>query len=269
MLTCDCFKLRMDKEEGLSFLEFNYMLLQAFDYLVLYRKYGCVLQVGGDDQWSNFLAGIDLIRRLEREEVYGMTFPLLESQEGSKMGKSEGNAVWLSPEMTSPYDFYQHWRNVDDREVGTFLRLYTFLPEEEINSLDKLKDQEINQAKKILACEVTKLVHGDEEARKAQQSAEEIFEKKSGEVGESAPSHSITQEELDADLGLVTLLFETGLVASKGQGRRLIEQGGAYLNEERVTDVDYYLKVSDFHEGKAIVRSGKKKHVRVILSKDD
>ena len=266
MLTCDCFKLRMDKEEGLSFLEFNYMLLQAYDFLTLCREYGCLFQIGGDDQWSNILAGIDLIRRLERKEAYGITFPLLETSGGTKMGKTEGNAVWLSPEMTSPYDFYQYWRNVDDRDVGKFFRLYTFLSREEIIELEKMKDQEINRAKKTLAFEVTKTVHGVEEAEKAGWAAEEIFEKKKISGGGSMPTCSLCRDELGSGLGLVTLFVKSGLTASKGQARRLIQQGGAYLNDERITDVDYYLDVSDFQEDRATLRAGKKKYVCIVLT---
>jgi tyrosyl-tRNA synthetase len=268
MLTCDCFKLRMDKQEGLSFLEFNYMLLQAYDFLMLYRKCGCTLQVGGDDQWSNILAGIDLVRRLEGEEVYGLTLPLLETAQGAKMGKTEGNAVWLSPELTTPFDFYQYWRNVADEDVGKLLRLYTFLSSDDIIALEKLKDQHINRAKKILAFEITRMVHGEEEANDAQQAAEEIFEKKDTIASDSAPMMTIGRKVMEEGIGILTVLFESNLVSSKSQARRLIEQGGAYLNELRITDVDYYLSESDFTDGCAMLRSGKKKYVRLLL-KDD
>jgi len=261
MLTAECFKSRM--ERGLSFLEFNYMLMQGYDFLVLNQKYGCKLQLGGDDQWSNILAGADLIRRKEGREAYGMTFTLLTTSEGKKMGKTESGAVWLDPNKTSPYDFYQYWRNVDDRDVEKCLALLTFLPMEEVRRLGSLPGEKINEAKKILAFEVTKLVHGEEEAVKAQEAAEALF----GKSGDSnaIPSTTITTEVFQNNKRVVDILTLTGLTSSKGEGRRLIAGGGITINDVRVQDVDQELTLDDFKDGALMLRKGKKVYHKVIL----
>lgn len=254
MLTAECFKSRMEK--GLSFIEFNYMLLQSYDFLTLYRRYGCKLQMGGDDQWSNILAGADLIRRLEGKEAYGITFPLLTTSSGKKMGKTEAGAVWLDPEKTSPFDFYQYWRNTEDQDVERFLRLYTFLPMDEIRRLGALKDREINEAKKVLAFEVTKLVHGEEEARKAEAAATAFF----GGAGsrDDLPAVELEQTELAKGLTIVDLVVLAGLADSKSEARRLVTQGGIYLGEERVNEFNRLIDVSDFSDGKVLLKKGKK-----------
>lgn len=262
MLTAECFKSRM--ERGLSFIEFNYMLLQSYDFLMLYRNYGCKLQMGGDDQWSNILAGADLIRRLDRGEAYGMTFPLIVTASGGKMGKTEAGAVWLDAGKTSPFEFYQYWRNTDDADVERFLALYTFLPMDEVRRLGGLRDREINEAKKALAFEVTRLAHGEAEALKARDAAEALF----GGGGDDAaiPTAEIPAAELEAGLPVLDLLVRTGLAASKGEGRRLIDQGGLTLNGERVSDVSRVIGSGDLQEGRIVLRKGKKifHHVRPV-----
>ena len=255
MLTAECFKSRMEK--GLSFIEFNYMLLQSYDFLTLNRRYGCKLQMGGDDQWSNILYGADLIRRLEGQEAYGITFPLLTTSSGKKMGKTEAGAVWLDPEKTSPYEFYQYWRNTEDQDVERFLRLYTFLPMDEVRRLGALKDREINEAKKVLAYEITKLVHGEEEACKAEAAATAFF----GGIGnqDDMPSIDLQQAELDGGITIVELVVLAGLADSKSEARRLVIQGGISLGEERVSEFNRLIKVADFNnDGKLLVKKGKK-----------
>lgn len=261
MLTAECFKSRMEK--GLSFIEFNYMLLQSYDFLTLYRRYGCKLQMGGDDQWSNILYGADLIRRLEGAEAYGLTFPLLTTSSGKKMGKTEAGAVWLDPEKTSPYEFYQYWRNTEDQDVERFLRLYTFLPMDEVRRLGALKDREINEAKKVLAYEVTKLVHGEDEARKAEAAATAFF----GGTGnqDNMPSIDLQQEELEKGITVVELVVLAGLADSKSEARRLVIQGGISLGEERVNEFSRPIKAADFIDGKLLVKKGKKQFRMVKL----
>lgn len=261
MLTAECFKSRMEK--GLSFIEFNYMLLQSYDFLTLYRRYGCKLQMGGDDQWSNILYGADLIRRLEGAEAYGLTFPLLTTSSGKKMGKTEAGAVWLDPEKTDPYEFYQYWRNTEDQDVERFLRLYTFLPMDEVRRLGALKDREINEAKKVLAYEVTKLVHGEEEARKAEAAATAFF----GGAGnqDDMPSIDLQQGELEKGLTVVELVVLAGLADSKSEARRLVIQGGISLGEERVDEFSRPIKAIDFVDGKLLVKRGKKQFRMVKL----
>jgi len=263
MLTAECFRSRL--ERGLTFIEFNYMLMQGYDFLVLNQKYGCNLQLGGDDQWSNILAGADLIRRVERKEAYGMTFTLLTTSEGKKMGKTEKGALWLDAEKTSPYDFYQYWRNIDDADVIKCLKLLTFLPMDEINKLAQLKDEQINEAKKILAYEVTKLVHGDVEADKARQLAEALFGK--GGSTSDMPSTEISPEDLSSGINILDLLLKTGLVPSKSEGRRLVQQGGIYVDEEPVSSFDFIVTESLFKEGELIIKKGKKTYHKVIISK--
>lgn len=262
MLTAECFKSRLEK--GLTFIEFNYMLMQSYDFLVLYQKYGCNMQLGGDDQWSNILGGIDLIRRVESKEAYGMTFTLLTTSEGKKMGKTEKGALWLDAEKTSPFDFYQYWRNVDDADVIKCLKLLTFLPMEEIAKLAELKNEQINEAKKVLAYEVTKLVHGEEEASKSRQLTEALFE--GGGNTSDMPSTKVAATELANGINILDLLLRTGLVPSKGEGRRLVQQGGIYLGEMTVTSIDFKLGEDLFNDGELIIKKGKKTYHKIILS---
>ena len=260
MLTAECYKSRLEK--GLTFLEFNYMLMQSYDFLHLNRHFGCKLQLGGDDQWSNILAGADLIRRKERKEAYGMTFSLLLTSDGRKMGKTEKGAVWLNPEKTPPYEFYQYWRNVADSDVEKCLSLLTFLPMDEVRRLCSFKDERINDAKIALAYEVTRQVHGQDEADKAKAAAEALFE--GGAEGGSIPETAVSS--LD-NLLLVDLLQTCGLTASRGEGRRLIAQGGIALNGEKVTQE--FLPVTEdlFKDGVLLIKKGKKIYHRVVLEK--
>ena len=259
MLTADCYKQRL--ERGLSFLEFNYMIMQAYDFLELHRLTGCIMQMGGADQWSNILAGADLIRRKEGKPAYGLTFTLLTTSDGRKMGKTEKGALWLDPEKTSPYDFYQYWRNVDDADVERCLALLTFLPMEEVRRLGALKDQAINEAKKILAFEVTQLVHGTEETKKAQQATEALF----GGTGalDNAPTVSISRERIGTKL--VDILAATGVFASKGEGRRLIQGGGLYVGETKIADPEFLLTEDLFNANEVLVRKGKKSYHRIVI----
>ncbi len=261
MLTSECFKSRL--ERGLSFIEFNYMLMQSYDFLKLYEMTGCTMQLGGDDQWSNILGGIELIRRVEGKEAYGMTFTLLTTSEGKKMGKTEKGAVWLDPRKTSPYDFYQYWRNVHDTDVIKCLKLLTFVPMEEINRLSLLKDQDINEAKKLLALEVTKLIHGEDEAYKAQQAAEALF----GKGGDTAdmPGSSISSEDLGEGINILDLLQKAGLIPSRGEGRRLISQGGVSINDNRVESFEHVITKGDFKDNELIVKKGKKVYHKIVL----
>jgi tyrosyl-tRNA synthetase len=259
MLTAECFKQRLEK--GLSFLEFNYMLMQGYDFLELNRRYGCVLQLGGDDQWSNIIAGADLIRRKEGKSAYGMTFTLLTTSEGKKMGKTEKGAVWLDAEKTSPYDFYQYWRNVGDADVEKCLSLLTFLPMDEVRRLSSLQDKEINEAKKVLAFEVTKLVHGEEEAQKAKTAAEALFG--GGKDMSSVPTSTIPRELLGSTI--LDVLAATGIIPSKSEGRRLIQQGGLVVNEEQIKDINTTVSEDFFKDGKMLVRRGKKNYNQIVL----
>jgi tyrosyl-tRNA synthetase len=261
MLTAECFKSRMEK--GLTFIEFNYMLMQSYDFLILNREYGCSMQLGGDDQWSNILGGIDLIRRVESKEAYGMTFTLLTTSEGKKMGKTEKGALWLDPDKTSPYDFYQYWRNIDDADVIKCLKLLTFLPMDEINKLAQLKNEQINEAKKVLAYEVTKLIHGEEEAQKAKQLAEALFG--GGGSTSDLPSTEIMVSELKNGINIIDLLLRTGLVPSKGEGRRLVQQGGIYIGEAAVPSIDYTVTEESFTNGELIIKKGKKTYHKIIV----
>ncbi len=259
MLTADCYKQRM--EQGLTFLEFNYMIMQAYDFLELFRLTGCVMQMGGADQWSNILAGADLIRRKEGKPAFGLTFTLLTTSDGRKMGKTEKGALWLDREKTSPYDFYQYWRNVDDADVQKCLALLTFLPMDEVRRLGALKDQEINTAKKVLAFEVTQLVHGKQEADRAQQAAEALF----GGVGElnNVPAVTIPREMIGTKL--VDVLTATGVFASKSEGRRLIQGGGLYVGDAKVADPDYLLTEDLLEGGSVLIRKGKKGYHRIVV----
>lgn len=259
MLSAECFKQRLEK--GLSFLEFNYMLMQGYDFYVLNKNYGCVMELGGDDQWSNMIAGVELIRRKEQKPAFAMTCTLLTNSEGKKMGKTEKGALWLDPSKTTPFDFYQYWRNVDDADVEKCLALLTFLPMEEVRVLGALKDKEINEAKKVLAFEVTKLVHGQEEAEKAKIAAEALF---GGGVDLSnVPTVSITRDNLG--MALVDILAITKIVPSKGEGRRLITQGGVAINDEKITDFAMAIGEEFFAEGYMMVKKGKKNFFKVEI----
>ena len=249
MLSAECYKQRM--ERGLTFFELGYMLMQSYDFLHLYNTYGCKLQMGGNDQWSNILGGVDLIRRIGHSDSFGLTFKLLTTKEGKKMGKTEKGALWLDATKTSPYEFYQYWRNIDDADVKTVLSLLTFLPMDEVNRLSSLKDEQINEAKKIAAFEITKLIHGEEEALKAEESAKALFEGQ-GSL-ENMPTSKVT-----ANISILDAIITAGMAPSKGQARTLINQGGITLNDEKITDVNYILSSKDFKEGYAILRKGKK-----------
>lgn len=255
MLAAECYKQRL--ESGLTFLEFNYMVMQSYDFLYLYRNYGCKLQMGGNDQWSNIISGADLIRRVEGGSAYGMTFTLLTTSEGIKMGKTQAGALWLDPEKVSPYDFYQYWRNVDDRDVEKCLKLLTFLPMEEIKRLSSLEGAEINKAKEVLAFEITSMIHGKEEAEKAQEAARALF--KDGTDTSAVPYTEIDSQKFAEGMDITELLLLTGLVSSKSEGRRLIQQGGIYIGESRVDDIGLKITMKDFDSDKTLLlRKGKK-----------
>ena len=260
MLAAECYKNRM--EQGLTFLEFNYMTMQAYDFMELNRRYGCVLQMGGDDQWSNIIAGVELIRRREGKAAYGLTLSLLTKSDGKKMGKTGSGALWLDAEKTSPYDFYQYWRNVDDGDVEKCLARLTFLPMDEVHRLTEHRDERMNDAKKVLAYEVTRLVHGEAEAEKAKKAAEALF----GGAGDAdaMPTAEVSPSELGTRL--LDVLAKKAVIASKGEGKRLVQQNGLSLNDERVTDIERTLTEQDFRDGSAIVRKGKKTYVRLTLA---
>jgi len=261
MLTAECFKSRL--ERGLSFLEFNYMLMQSYDFLHLNRTYGCIMQLGGDDQWSNIINGADLIRRADGKEAYGMTFTLLTTSEGKKMGKTEKGAVWLDPDKTSPYEFYQYWRNVQDSDVIKCLKLLTFVPLDEIHDMEKWSGSELNKAKERLAFEVTKIVHGEDEANKVQSAARAIFV--SGAAGDDMPTTTLSSEDIGSGLSVIDLLLKCGLIPSKGEGRRLIEQGGVSINDKRVDSISSVVSAADFQDGQLMIKKGKKTYHKVII----
>ena len=259
MLTAECYKQRMEK--GLTFLEFNYMLMQSYDFLELYRRYGCRVEMGGDDQWSNILSGADLIRRKEREDAFAVTFKLLLTHDGRKMGKTEAGALWLDENKTSPYDFYQYWRNVDDQDVEKCLALLTFLPMDEVRRLGARQAAQINQAKKVLAFEVTKLVHGQEKAEAAAKAAEALF-------GGNALEGSVPTTRLSSLEGckrVIDLMVKAGLCKSLGEGRRLIAGGGVYVNDEKVASPDQEVGPQDFGAEGLMLRKGKKAYHRILL----
>lgn len=261
MLAAECFKNRLEK--GLSFLEFNYMLMQSYDFLELYRLHNCKLQLGGNDQWSNIISGVDLVRRSENAATYGLTFKLLVTSEGNKMGKTQSGAVWLDPSKTSPYDFYQYWRNVDDPDVKNCLSLLTFIPMDEVNRLGALQGAEINHAKEVLAYEVTKLVHGQEEADKAQAAAKALFG--AGGDSESIPTTEFSKSDFDKGIDIIALLSQTGLISSNSEGRRLIQQGGIYMEDVQVTDFARVVTSADLKDGKLLIRKGKKVYHQVVV----
>ena len=277
MLTAECYKQRLERGltflefnymlmqsyDFLTFLEFNYMLMQSYDFLQLFKHYGCRLEMGGDDQWSNMLAGADLIRRKEHEDAYACTFKLLMNHEGKKMGKTEKGALWLDANLCSPYEFYQYWRNIADQDVSKCLALLTFLPMDEVRRLSALPGQEINEAKKVLAFECTKLVHGEEEATKAQQAASALFG--GGAASQDVPTFNITRDLLSADGRLTTLLNSCGLCTSRGEARKLVQQGGATVGDSKVTDIDFVITADMIGSDGLLLRKGKKSYCRLVL----
>ena len=262
MLRAECYKQRMEK--GLSFLEFNYMIMQSYDFYALFQKYGCNLQFGGDDQWSNMLGGTELIRRKLGKDAAAMTITLLTDSQGKKMGKTAGNAVWLDPNKTSPFDFYQYWRNVDDSDVLKCIKMLTFLPLDEIEKMESWEGSQLNRAKEILAFELTQMVHGTEEARKAQEAARALFG--SGANSENMPTTEITAADLtDGAINILDLMQKIGLIASKGEGRRLVQQGGVSVDDVKVTDIAKTCTAADFEKGHVIIKKGKKVFHKVVL----
>lgn len=260
MLTAECYKQRMEK--GLTFLEFNYMIMQSYDFYYLHEKYGCNMEFGGDDQWSNMLAGTELIRKKTGKDAYALTIPLLTNSEGKKMGKSVNGALWLDKEKTSPFEFFQYWRNIDDADVDKCLKMITFLPIEEIEEMTRWPGERINEKKEILAFEITKLVHGEEEAQKALNAARALF---SGEGDDTnMPTTELTKEEMGEDIGLLDLLVLIKLAASKGEARRLIDQGGISINGQKISDVNLRIKQEDLSDPIKI-KKGKKVFHKVVL----
>lgn len=263
MLATESIKIRL--ETGLSFIEFNYQLLQAYDFWHLFKNYDCMMQMGGSDQWGNIVAGIDLIRRLEGKQAYGVTFPLIMTADGRKMGKTEKGAVWLDPQRTSPYEYYQFWINTDDRDVKRFLALFTFLPMEEVEEYGKIRGAEIRKAKEILAFEATKIVHGEEEASKARAASKALFSKEKTDEG-SIPTTHLGKKEFVKGIPIFKLFETTNLSTSGSEARRLIEQGGGYLNERRAEKFDLLVTLEDFNEkGEVLLRAGKKKFHRIKI----
>ena len=261
MLTAECYKQRMEK--GLSFLEFNYMIMQAYDFYALYQKYGCNLQFGGDDQWSNMLAGTELIRRKLGKDASAMTITLLLNSEGKKMGKTQAGAVWLDPNKTSPFDFYQYWRNIADADVLKCIRMLTFLPLEQIDEMDKWEGSQLNQAKEILAFELTKMVHGEEEAQRAQDSARALFSK--GNAADM-PTATLTEEDFtEGKIDILTVLLKSGLVPSKSEARRAVQQGGVAVDGEKVTDIYQIFEKDVFAGDGVVVKKGKKNFRKVVV----
>ncbi|MDF2866102.1 MAG: tyrS [Clostridia bacterium] len=254
MLAAECFKQRM--ENGLTFFELNYMIMQSYDFLHLFENENCKIEIGGDDQWSNMLAGVDLIRKLHKSGSFCVTCPLLLNSEGKKMGKTVSGALWLSKEKTSVYDFYQYWRNIGDTEVYDVLRMLTFLPMDEVKKLSSLQGNEINEAKKIAAFEITKLIHGEDEALIAKKTSEELFE--SSKVSENMPSVTVEKD----DLNILNILIKAGITTSKGQGKILVSQGGIFINEEKITDINYI--IDDKNES-VILKKGKKIFIKLII----
>lgn len=262
MLTAESYRSRL--ETGLNFVEFNYMLLQAYDFLHLYRKHDCVLQMGGSDQWGNIVAGTDLIRRVEGGVAYGMVFPLITTAAGDKMGKTAQGAIWLDPMLTSSYEYYQYWINTDDRDVERFLALFTFLPLEEVKRYGQRTGADLREAKEVLAFEATKITHGEEEAQQAREASRRAFGNEQGSL-EAITTTSLDKGRLKKGITAFELFAETGLCASKGDAKRLISQGGAYVNGRRLQDSDEVIAEEDFQEGAAVLRAGKKRYHRVLV----
>ena len=262
MLAADCFKTRMDRELGLSFLEFNYMIMQGYDFYELNKRYNCMLEMGGNDQWSNILAGADLIRRKEKKDAYGLTLTLLTRSDGVKMGKTMAGAVWLDPEKTSPYDFYQYWRNIEDVKVEECLSLLTFLPMDEVRRLGALEGAEINKAKEVLAYEVTKIVHGEEEAKKAQTAAKAMFV--SGGANEDAPTFEYEADKLAEGIDILTMLVDSKLCTTRSDARRMVQQGGVSVNGKKVDAIDATFGKADFDDkDRILLKKGKKKFCQI------
>ena len=261
MLAAECYKNRM--EQGLTFFEFGYMLMQSYDFYVLNQKYGCKMQFGGNDQWSNIISGVDLTRRKAGEQVYGMTFSLLTNSEGKKMGKTEKGALWLDRNKTTPYEFYQYWRNIDDADVEKCLALLTFLPMDEVKRLGALEGSEINKAKEVLAFEVTKLIHSEEDAIQAQEAARALFG--GGADSENIPTTELAKAELGEGMAVIDLMLKAGLIKSKSEGRRLIEQSGVAVNDVIVGEVSAAVSEADFEDGKLMIKKGKKVYHRIKL----
>ena len=267
MIRAEGYRQRLERELGLSFLEFNYQLLQAYDYLCLFQKYGCRLQLGGDDQWGNILAGVDLVRRVEGERVHAITFPLLTTASGAKMGKTAGGAVWLDAERTSPYEFYQYWINTDDRDVSRFLAYFTFLPMDEVRRLGSLKDEAIREAKEVLAYEVTQLAHGKTEADKARAASRAAFG--GGNLDDAAmPTSAIASERLESGVPIMELFHEVGLANSRSEARRLVQQGGAYINEKQYRAIGTVVDTNLLEADALLLRAGKKRYHRIILEEN-
>ena len=261
MLTAECYKQRMEK--GLSFLEFNYMIMQSYDFYTLFQKYGCNMEFGGDDQWSNMLGGTELIRRKLGKDAYAMTINLLLNSEGKKMGKTQSSAVWLDPNKTTPFEFFQYWRNVSDADVLKCIRMLTFLPLEEIDKMESWEGAQLNEAKEILAFELTKLVHGEEEATKAKEASHALFA--GGAHNANMPTVTVTAEDFpDGELDIISVLVKAGLCDSRGDGRRNIQQGGVSVADEKVTDISTKYTLDDFKGEGLIIRRGKKKFAKVI-----
>ena len=262
MLTAECYKQRM--ERGLSFLEFNYMIMQSYDFYALFRKYGCNMQFGGDDQWSNMLGGTELIRRKLGKDAYAMTINLLLNSEGKKMGKTQSGAVWLDPNKTSPFDFYQYWRNVADADVLKCLRMLTFLPLEQIEEMDHWEGSRLNEAKEILAFELTKLVHGEEEAQRAQEGARALFA--GGGNTANMPEVQLSDQDFEyGEMGILSLLVKAGLASSNGEARRNVEQGGVSVDGEKITDVKAQIAKDSIGEDGIVLKRGKKKFMRIVV----
>ena len=264
MIKVEGYRQRLERELGLSFLEFNYQLLQAYDYLRLFQEYGCRIQLGGDDQWGNILAGVELIRRIEGERVHAVTFPLLTTASGAKMGKTAGGAVWLDAEQTSPYEFYQYWINVDDRDVSRFLAYFTFLPMDEVRRLGGLEDAAIREAKEILAYEATQLAHGKAEADKAQAASRAAFGGGNLNAAEM-PTSVIPLNRFDSGIPIMALFHEVGLANSRSEARRLIQQGGAYINEKQCRAIDMVIGTDLLEDDALLLRAGKKRYHRIVL----
>jgi tyrosyl-tRNA synthetase len=263
MLSFETYKIRL--ETGLSFLEFNYQLLQAFDFLELNRRYNCTLQMGGDDQWANIISGTDLIRRVERKDAFGWTYPLLTTSSGKKMGKTEKGALWLDPKRTSAYEYYQYWVNTEDTDVEKFLALFTFLPMNEVRQLGQLQGADIREAKQRLAFETTALIHGKETSLQAQEAATSLFSGDGKSDNSNVPSTTIAAENFSAGLDIFESFLQTGLCKSKGEARRLQAQGGVYVNDERVDNPEYCLGKADLQDDEILLRAGKKRYHRLII----
>jgi tyrosyl-tRNA synthetase len=272
MLAAESYRARL--ETGLNFIEFNYMLLQAYDFWYLFKHYDCRLQMGGNDQWGNILAGADLTRRLEGETIHGLTFPLLATSSGTKMGKTHKGAIWLDPELTSPYDYYQYWINQDDSDVERFLALFTLLPIDEVRRLGTLENSDIRKAKEVLAYETTKLCHGQEQADMSRETSRQLFGNSSigvqdtiheQEYTEGTPTYTISQEELKQGIPAYILFEKARLCRTRGEARRLIHQGGGYINGQRIQSFDQMINSSDLKNDSLLIRAGKKKYMRIVL----